>query len=65
MKWHTETRKLSDLKEWENNPRTITDTAYQRLKKSIKERGFHDIIKIDEKNVVLSGNQLLKDTENE
>ena len=60
MKWHTEIRKISELKEWENNPRTISDKAYQRLKEAIEKRGFHDIIKIDENNVVLSGNQRLK-----
>jgi DNA modification methylase len=60
LKWHTEIRKISELKEWEDNPRIISDKAYKRLVKSIKERGFHDIIKIDENNVVLSGNQRLK-----
>jgi ParB-like chromosome segregation protein Spo0J len=48
MKWHTEIRKLSELKEWENNPRKISDKAYHRLKEAIEQRGFHDIIKIDE-----------------
>ena len=60
MKWHTEIRKLSELKEWEDNPRTISDKAYKRLKEAIEKRGFHDVIKIDENNVVLSGNQRLK-----
>jgi DNA modification methylase len=60
IKWHTEVRKISELKEWEDNPRTISESRYERLKESIKKRGFHDIIKIDEKNVVLSGNQRLK-----
>lgn len=60
MKWHTEIRKISELKEWENNPRTISDKAYKRLKEAIEKRGFHDVIKIDENNVVLSGNQRLK-----
>jgi DNA modification methylase len=60
MKWHTEIRKISELKEWEDNPRIISESRYERLKESIKKRGFHDIIKIDENNVVLSGNQRLK-----
>ena len=60
VKWHTETRKVSELKEWGDNPRTISDSAYERLKDSITKRGFHDILKIDENNVVLSGNQRLK-----
>jgi hypothetical protein len=60
IKWHTEIRKISELKEWEDNPRIISESRYERLKESIKKRGFHDIIKIDENNVVLSGNQRLK-----
>jgi len=59
MKWHTEIRKVSELKKWEENPRTISEGEYAKLKKSITKRGFHDILKIDEKNVVLSGNQRL------
>ena len=60
MKWHTELRKLSELKEWDRNPRKISDKNYTRLKKSIQLRGFHDVLKVDENNVVLSGNQRLK-----
>lgn len=60
IKWHTERRKLSELKEWKENPRTISEESIDRLKKSIQERGLHDVLKIDEKNVVLSGNQRLK-----
>jgi len=59
MKWHTEVRKIEDLKKWEENPRSISEVEYVKLKKSITKRGFHDILKIDEKNVVLSGNQRL------
>lgn len=60
INWHTEKRKLSDLKEWDKNPRIISKEAFVKLKESIKERGFHDILKIDENNVVLSGNQRLR-----
>ena len=59
IEWHTEKRKISELKKWKENPRTISASAYKRLKDSIRERGFHDILKIDENNVVLSGNQRL------
>jgi len=59
MEWHTEIRKVSELKKWEENPRSISEVEYVKLKKSITKRGFHDILKIDEKNVVLSGNQRL------
>lgn len=60
MEWHTEKRKISELKVWDRNPRTISTDSYNRLKRSIEERGFHDILKIDENNVVLSGNQRLQ-----
>lgn len=60
ISWKTETRKISDLKGWDKNPRKISEKAYERLKKSIQDRGFHDVLKIDENNVVLSGNQRLK-----
>lgn len=61
MNWHTEKRKISELKEWKDNPRKpISDKEYENLKKSLTKRGFYDILKIDENNVVLSGNQRLK-----
>ena len=51
--------KLSELKLNEKNPRTITKTKLQRLKKSIKE--FPEMmairpIVVDENNIVLAGN---------
>lgn len=55
--WHTETAKVADLKLWDQNPRTITKEAYNRLKARITKRGFHDIIKVTQDMVILSGNQ--------
>ena len=60
LEWHTEKRKLKDLKEWKENPRTITRERYLKLKERIKQRGFHDIIKIDTDNTILSGNHRKK-----
>lgn len=60
IKWHTEKRDITALKEWDKNPRIITRESYKKLKQAIIERGFHDILKIDENNNVLSGNQRLK-----
>ena len=58
--WHIEKRGLEDLKFWDKNPRQISKENYERLKQRIIDRGFHDVLKLDENNVVLSGNQRLK-----
>jgi len=55
--WHPEKRKIKDLKNWTANPRKITEEAFEKLKERIRQRGFHDIIKIDLDDTVLSGNQ--------
>jgi hypothetical protein len=57
LTWHIEKRRVVDLKTWDRNPRTITEEAFQRLKQRITARGFHDVIKADLDNTVLSGNQ--------
>jgi DNA modification methylase len=57
LKWHIEKRKVKDLKIWEENPRSITPEAFEKLKDRIRKRGFHDVIKIDIDNTILSGNQ--------
>lgn len=57
--WTTEKRKTVDLKHFEKNPRTITPAAMAKLKDRIKKRGFHDVLKIETTNTVLSGNMRL------
>jgi site-specific DNA-methyltransferase (adenine-specific) len=56
IKWHIGTRKLSELKEWDKNPRKITEANFQRLKDRLKDRGLHDVLVIDTNDVILSGN---------
>lgn len=60
LTWKTGTRKATELKHYEKNPRTITPAAMAKLKSRIQKRGFHDILKIDTDNVVLSGNMRLE-----
>ena len=60
MKWHTEVRKVSDLKNWEDNPRTISNEAYKELKKSINDLGNFEPLVINTDGTVLAGNQRLK-----
>jgi hypothetical protein len=55
--WTAEKRKVSEIKNWGSNPRKITKEAFEKLKDRISKRGFHDVIKIDTENNVLSGNQ--------
>lgn len=58
--WKAEKRKVKDLKNWKANPRKISKEAFEKLKDRIRQRGFHDVIKIDTDNTVLSGNQRKK-----
>ena len=60
MKWHTEVRKISTLKNWENNPRTISEEAYKELKTSIGDLGNFEPLVINIDGTVLAGNQRLR-----
>jgi DNA modification methylase len=57
LTWRTEVRQLSTLKPWDENPRTLSKTAFTKLVNRIKERGFHSVLVIDTDSTVLSGNQ--------
>lgn len=56
LQWETGRRKVSELKHWEDNPRKITPEKLEDLKDKIRERGFHDVLKLDEAGMILSGN---------
>lgn len=56
LTWTAEKRKVKDLKPLDKNPRKITKAAIEKMKDRISKRGFHDVVKLDEKGVVLSGN---------
>ena len=60
MKWKVEKRKLSELRRWNKNPRTISEEEFNKLVESIKRKGDHDILKINVDNTVISGNQRLE-----
>jgi hypothetical protein len=57
INWTPKKVKVADLKLWPENPRIISPEAFLKLKQRITERGFHDIVKVDTENVLLSGNQ--------
>ena len=54
IQWTVEKRKVKDLIPLEKNPRKITKVALEKLKDRITKRGMHDVLKLDEKGVVLS-----------
>lgn len=58
--WHEEVRKLSDLKLYENNPRTVPKDQFKALIENIQEVGFTNRLLITTDNLVLGGNQRLK-----
>ena len=60
MNWHTETRKISELKNWESNPRVISEESYKELKESIGSLGNFEPLVINIDGTVLAGNQRLR-----
>ena len=55
-----EYRKLSELKAWDKNPRTISKEAYERLKWQIEKLGEYKPLLVNQDNIVLGGNMRLK-----
>src|SRR5215472_1893929 len=51
---HVETRPLSSIKPYENNPR-VNDCAVDAVADSIKEFGFRQPIVVDEQDVIIVG----------
>lgn len=55
-----EYRKLNTLKNWEQNPRTVTKEGLERLKKQITKLGQYKPLLITDDGTVLGGNMRLK-----
>ena len=53
--WRNETRKVSDLIPYAKNPRKIDDDKLRKLKASIDEVGYAEVIAIDTDNVIVAG----------
>lgn len=60
MKWHTEVRKVSELKNWESNPRNISEENFEELVSSIDDLGNFEPLVIDTDGTVIAGNQRLR-----
>lgn len=55
-----ELRKLGDLTNWENNPRSILEEDFTRLKEQIKKLGVYKTLLVNQDNIVLGGNMRLR-----
>lgn len=55
-----ETRKISQLTNWEDNPRSIVKEDFERLKKQIIKLGMYKPLLVNADNIVLGGNMRLR-----
>ena len=60
IKWHTANIKLSQLKEYPDNPRKITKEMMDKLVAHIKEDGYHQRIIVDSDYTIIGGHQRKK-----
>jgi len=60
IKWHTANIKLSQLKEYPDNPRKITKEMMDKLVAHIKEDGYHQRIIVDSDYIIIGGHQRKK-----
>lgn len=60
LKWKTKTLKLSELKEYEFNPRTIKPKQLDKLVQHIKEDGYHQRILVNYDHTIIGGHQRKK-----
>ncbi|MFA5937567.1 MAG: ParB N-terminal domain-containing protein [Candidatus Paceibacterota bacterium] len=55
-----EQRKVADLTNWEDNPRSIVKEDFERLKKQIIKLGMYKPLLVNADNIVLGGNMRLR-----
>ena len=60
LSWTSKTIPISELKEYEYNPRKISDTEFKKLVTSIKEDGYHQRIIVNADNTIIGGHQRKK-----
>lgn len=60
IKWHIETRKVTDLKEWAKNPRLLTEKGINDLTQSISKFGLAEPIVINTDCLILGGHARVK-----
>ncbi len=60
MKWQTEQRKISDLIEFDGNPRQMTEKQVEDLTASLKKFDLAEIPAITKNNKILAGHRRLR-----
>lgn len=55
-----EVRQVKDLHNWDENPRTITNEEFERLKQQIEYLGVYKPLLVNQQNIVLGGNMRLR-----
>lgn len=60
INWHLEKRKISELKNWDKNPRTISEKAFKELEQSVDTLGNFEPLVINVDGTVIAGNQRLR-----
>ena len=60
LHWTTQTRKISDLKQFEKNPRQLSKQELEQLTKSIEKFGYVEIVVIDTDNTILAGHMRVR-----
>lgn len=60
LEWRTETRKINALKDFDKNPRQISENDFERLKKSLKTFNLVELPAVDCDNTILAGHMRIK-----
>lgn len=60
LNWTSKTIQISELKEYEHNPRRIGKKEFEKLVSSIKQDGYHQRIIANQDNVIIGGHQRKK-----
>ena len=60
LNWTSKTIQISELKEYEHNPRQISKDDFAKLVNSIKQDGYHQRIIVNQNNVIIGGHQRKK-----
>ena len=60
LNWTSKTIQISELKEYEHNPRQISKDDFAKLVNSIKQDGYHQRIIVNQNNIIIGGHQRKK-----
>lgn len=60
ISWQTEVKKLSELKDYDKNPRKIGKKEFNDLVRSIKEDGYHQRLLVNRDGTIIGGHQRKK-----